>query len=142
MKNLTQLIGISCLAVILVSCAKVRKVTYPPNFVYIEKTGVKSTMSVFAENVLLIDKELMTKKERKNIDREKIVAAMDAILSAANALDQGMEQTNHRVIDHNLEVFRGSVKQARLMVQKQPPNYYQAGQLSGQCMACHKLRRY
>ncbi|MCB0421325.1 MAG: hypothetical protein KDD61_10025 [Bdellovibrionales bacterium] len=126
---------------LLISCAEMRKVTYPPNFVYIEKSDVKNTMSVFAENIFEIDRVLQGAKSDKEIDRSRIIAAMDSILSAASHLDQEKTETNHRVIDHNLDIFRQSVQQARQMAQKTPPNYYLAGQLAGQCMACHKLRR-
>ena len=126
---------------LMLSCAEIRKATYPPNFTYIKTSDVKNTMNVFAKNIVTIDSILLTSQKVTSAEKSQILSSMSALLAAINKLDQGKEHTNHRLIDNHLNEFRDSIIQAQAMITKNPSNYYLAGQLSGKCTACHQLRK-
>lgn len=125
----------------LFSCSSIRKITYPPGFVYLEKKDIKNTMTMFASNIKLINTII---KSNKHIDRnnnKKIIQALENIETEAQRIESHNNQlTNHMLIGENMGSFKSSVVHAKKMIQKTPPNYYYVGQLSGRCAACHIMQ--
>ncbi len=121
-------------------CGLVRKVTYPVDFVYLDAAQIRSSMADFSVDVWRIDDILAHAETVMPYQREEIIELLKHMESTADGLGAGIRETNHLLIDTNIDQFRSDVIAARIAVESEPPNYYRAGRLSGGCLACHVLR--
>lgn len=129
-------------AVLLVSaCATVRKVTYPPDFVYLPSSEVRSSMAHMSAGIARLDEVLGTGREMSPADRAAVIRILDDLESVAKRISAGGRETNHLLIDQHIDEFRVDLQRARSAVEQTPPNYYFAGRLSGSCLACHIHQR-
>ena len=144
MKNVLPLARIAFLLVLpfalLVSgCAEIRKVTYPSDFRYIERAEVRTTMSALGSRIWEMD-EILADTKNALENRQRVIELLSEIQSFASTLDTKGRPTNHLLIDDHMARFLESVELARLAVEMEPPSFYRAGQISGNCMGCHKHR--
>lgn len=121
-------------------CAEVRKVTYPADFKYIERSEVRSTMAQLGRRIWEMD-EILADSQQALENRQRVVELLSEIQSFASTLDTRGRPTNHLLIDQHMQGFLESVELARFAVEMDPPSFYRAGQLSGNCMGCHKHRQ-
>ncbi len=134
-------IAVSLLGVVaFYGCAQVRKLTYPPDFVYLEKSQVENEMLRLGLNLERIDQVLLHGDAIDTTDRQLIVNLLLSIEAIAGSLGAGAGQTSHALIDRRIDQFRGDVTNARLAAQDQPPNYSPARRLSESCADCHRYR--
>ncbi len=128
------------LTAVVTGCALVRKATYPPDFVYLEKTQVVGAMAELNVDLWRIDDIIAGSETILPYKREEIIGILRHMETVANRLGAGPRTTNHLFIDDNIDAFKEQVLEALRFVEKEPPNYYFAGRLSGGCMACHQRR--
>jgi len=128
-----------CLAVV-AGCSAVRKLTYPPDFVYLERSEIKGAMSSLSVNIWRIDEILSESETVQPHEREVLITILNDMATAADKLGAGPVETNHPFINQNIDSFRHDVDQALEDVKDEPPDYYKAGRLSGRCLACHQRR--
>lgn len=121
------------------ACDRIRSVTYPPGVHYIDKQQIESTMYSMAVELRQLD-ALITAETDSGLVQTRVVAILEEINRLASSLDQDGKPSNHPAIDARLDDFLKQVSRASLMAQLEPPNYYEAGRLSGSCSACHQLR--
>lgn len=137
MRSLMALIGMS---VLLASCATVREVTYPRDFVYLEKTEITSDMQAMAVAVDRLDR-LLADSAYAAADRQgRILDALTEIERISSTLAAGAGGGNHALINNNIDGLRELARNARVAAEGDPPVYYPAGRLAGQCLACHVQR--
>jgi len=127
-------------AFLAVGCAAVRKVTYPPDFVYMDRSDVTNAMSNLSVNIWRIDDILANSETVLPYEREEIISILNDMSGIADKLGAGTVETNHPFIDQNIDAFKHDVDLALAEVKQEPPAYYRAGRLSGRCLACHRLR--
>ncbi len=128
------------MSLLLTSCATVRQVTYPRDFVYLEKTEITSDMQAMAVEIDRLDR-LLADSVTPAIDRqEKVVASLTEIERLSSALGAGPGGGNHALIASNIDGLRDLARTARIAAEGDPPVYYPAGRLAGQCLACHVQR--
>jgi ABC-type enterochelin transport system permease subunit len=139
-KSSLLLVGITLGIVVVTSCTYVRKVTYPPNFVYLEDRQVVSAMADLNVDMWRIDDIIANSETILPYQREEIIQLLQHMEDIADKLGAGTTVTNHLLIDENIDLFKDDVRNARKYVQGEPPTYYLAGRLSGSCMACHRRR--
>ncbi len=120
------------------ACADIRKLTYPPEFVYIEKTELQGSMHQLAAAMTQLDSLLATESSGDSTQKA-VLAQLDRIDQVAWKLSGG-QATNHLLIDEHMKQFSADVARARLLAASSPPNYYDAGRLSGSCSGCHRFR--
>jgi len=129
-------------ALMLPACSMDFKVSnYPEDFVYLNPAKVKSKMGRLSLNLQRINNILEDRLVVSTTDRQQIITAladMEAVVRELGA--SAPQKTNHLVIDQHLDSFKQDVRSARAAVEKDPPNYYLAGQLAGSCQACHIYR--
>lgn len=127
---------------ILAGCAgtDVKMHTYPEDIVYIEDSEVENAMLRLSRYIWAINDIFDSQEHIAGYNRERIIELLKNMESEADTLGAGARQTNHLLIDQNIEVFRQDVESARRAVESDPPNYYLAGRLSGSCLACHVIR--
>ena len=133
-----MLVAILC-AVVVFGCAQIREVTYPRDFVYLEKKERRSKMALLGFYVRQLE-EILADGSIGDSDRQQ------SILSLLNKIDDltlelgAGATTNHLVIDDHIEDFKSDVHAAIYDVRANPPNYYAVGKLIGSCVGCHKYR--
>ena len=127
-------------------CSELRKLTYPADFVYLEKSTVQSTMQQLAYRMSEIT-NLMSSGSSSTETTEAILvqlSEMESIALGLQARRSASEETplvtSHLLIDENLDDFLTDIIRAKFVVQEEPPNYFGAGQLTGSCAACHSER--
>ncbi len=122
-------------------CAAIRKVTYPPNFTYLEKKTVTSSMHQLAVSIEKLDSVLREMGDDVSApERERVISQLNNMESIANNLGAGTQVTNHLLLDQHIDQFKSDVISARRSVESEPPNFYLVGRLSGSCTGCHVLR--
>jgi len=134
--GITVVLGLTMMG----GCASVRKVTYPPDCIYPERTQVTSSMARFSVNLWRIDDILANSETVLPYQREEIIDLLRGIEKVADQLGAGTWETSHLFIDENIDQFKSDVRQAREAIELETPNYFLVGRLSGSCTACHIMR--
>ncbi len=139
---LSRLLLALSIPLILLSCSNgametIRKVTYPPDFNYISKSKIQSTMHQFAWYSNLLNNTLLSGQavtEEQRLNAISILRKMEKL-----SLNLGTEDltSNHQVVSYNIDNFRRKIIDARVALQQDPPNYYLVGTVSGYCLSCH-----
>ena len=123
-----------------VGCAdltrRLRQHTYPPDFRYISREQLQSTMWQLAFYSRELDRLIRSPETPVN-HRSEILAQLRAMEQAAEKLDRSGWPTNHPLIDMNLSNFRRDIRLAREAVERDPPNFMLASPLAGACVYCH-----
>ena len=130
-------LGVAILAMLVSSCATVRKATYPPDFVYLEKQEVSSSMQRMAISINKLDRLLSDTADQSESKQENVLSELNNIESITRSLEPGSNQSNHPLIDQHMDNFRDQLMMAKSAIGQDPPNYYPAGRLIGQCHGCH-----
>jgi DNA polymerase III alpha subunit (gram-positive type) len=115
-------------------------VTYPPDFNYISKAKITDTMQQFALYTTLLDNNL---HDTASITEDQRQSAIDILRKMEKlSLQLGTETltSNHNVISFNIDQFRQNIRDARLGLMENPPNYYKAGTVSAYCLNCHSIK--
>ena len=124
-------------------CDQIRKVTYPDDYVYLEKKQVSSKMALLNYYMIKIDEILL---EDSTINSDQQVRIVDILMSMGDTVDSletsGDARTSHLVIDDNIGKFRSDLNLALNNVRADPPNYFALGKLRGSCAACHQYRKF
>jgi hypothetical protein len=119
---------------------EIRTWTYPPDFNYISSSELSSIMAEIAIEVAALDTLLRATDAPDEITRQEVVQRLQALDRAAKRLGPGGWPSNHPRIADNAERFQRDIAQALNAAQKQPPQYYLAGSISGSCSICHGPR--
>ncbi len=140
------------MALLLSSCVNVSLLTYPPEFTWIDRDSVKSVMHNMAVDLGEVERLISQSSAVQNdaTIQSDVVAKLQDIENLAQSLvavtntdtndERSVPATNHLLIDDHINEFMSQIMRARLMAESDPPNYYGAGQLVGNCNACHRLR--
>jgi len=110
----------------------------PPDFTYIPKERIQSTMWVLAAEVRDVDEWVRIAGSQPNpsIDA-RIRASLDRMRSAARRLDRPGQSTQHPVLNQHLGDFLRRLDGARRAIDASPPDRSQAAALAGGCYLCH-----
>lgn len=114
----------------------VRQFTYPPEFRYLERDEVRSTMRELAFHSRELN-HLMQSSDGPQVARTEIIMHLRAMEQAAEKLAQSSGPTNHPLLDMNLPSLRRDIKFAREAIEREPPNFLIAGPVTGACVYCH-----
>jgi hypothetical protein len=124
-------------------CAQIRKVTYPEDYVYLEKKQVSSKMALLNYYMIKIDEILL---EDSTINSDQQARIEDILVSMGDTVSSletsGDARTSHLVIDDHIGQFRSDLNLALNNVRSDPPNYFALGKLRGSCAACHQYRKF
>lgn len=123
----------------------VRKVTYPPDFNYIEPQDIKTDMARMAAQIRLLDIALapVDGSDPAALDnqRQTVMAALDSIEQIASGLQSVNAGSNHPYMQDFMRDFVAKVDKARGAASLAEPRYYFAGKVAGGCAVCHQVNR-
>ena len=132
------LIALLCAGVVF-GCAHIRKVTYPNDYVYLERKELRSKMALISFYLRQLD-EVMLEDSTVSVDQQqRIVNILNQIKDLTTELGGGVT-TNHLVIDEHIDEFKGDLSLAIRNARANPPNYFALGRIAGSCVGCHKYR--
>jgi hypothetical protein len=116
-----------------------RQYTYPPDFRYIERDQLRSTMRQLAYHVRELDREIHSAAAGER-QHKSILEHLDGMETATRNLDIAGWPTNHPLIEMNMPKFRRDIRLAREAAERIPPSYALAHSLTGACVYCHGER--
>jgi hypothetical protein len=118
--------------------ATVQTVTYGPNFSYIPKERVQSSMWILAAEIGRLDDLLEASPDGKNLRAQiEIQNCLRRLSAAVEQIDHPGRSTQHPVLNQNLHRFAERISAAQRGAERTPPNYFLASSLSGSCFLCH-----
>jgi len=143
-KKQAQLFIVALLgAGLMFGCAQIRKVTYPQDYVYLEKKQVSSKMALLNYYMIKIDEILLEDSTINSDQQARIEKILISMGDTVNSLEtSGDARTSHLVIDDHIGAFRSDLNLALNNVRSDPPNYFALGKLRGSCAACHQYRKF
>ena len=132
------LIALLCVAVVF-GCAQIRKVTYPNDYVYLERKQVRSKMALLSFYMRQLDEVLLDYSIVGGDQQQRILYLLNKVNDLTAEFGGGVT-TNHLAIDDHIEEFKIDVNTAIRGARGNPPNYFALGRLAGSCTSCHKYR--
>lgn len=120
-------------------CAQIRKVTYPRDYVYLERKEIRSKMALLGLYVRHLDEALVDTAVSSDERQQRVVDLLDKMAALTAEFGSGVT-TNHLVIDDHVDEFKSDVNSAIYDARANPPNYVAASRLIGSCLGCHKFR--
>ena len=126
---------------IITGCTLIHKATYAPDFTYLEKSTVTSSIQQMVQSTDKIDR-ILNEPDSRSVSqvRNIIIKELNKMERIADNLCAGTITTNHLFIDQHIDQFKSDVIQVRRFIEVEPSNYYLAGKLVGSCISCHILR--
>jgi outer membrane biogenesis lipoprotein LolB len=115
----------------------VRKVTYPPDFNYISKQKLQSTMHQFGWYTALLDNSLRDTSTVNYEQRQNAISILNKMETLSHELGTQSLSSNHNIVSFNIDQFRQNIVNARTGLEMEPPNYYLAGSVTAYCTNCH-----
>jgi len=140
-KNVTTIILLVILAAgTIIGCAQIRKLTYPPDFTYLEKKEVDSLMRSMGESIGRLEQLVAEATPSDSSQQQKIIAELGKLEGFATRLSGGHTQTNQLVIHDHIEEFISDIGTARRFANLNPPKYHKVSNVTGGCSNCHQFR--
>lgn len=122
------------------ACAKIREVTYPQDFTYMEKARVEGLMREMGASIAQLG-ELVQTEPVSELDKQlQVISQLNKLESIATNLSSGHEKTNQIFISEHIEQFISDIGTAKLFSKLSPPNYSKASELTSSCQDCHQSR--
>ncbi len=136
----SRILIVLILGALLAACAQVRKLTYPPGFVYLERKQVVSRMAEMSLSLRRIEDILGDNLTTSSEQQAEIIVLLNRIDDITDELGAGNVETNHLLIDEYIDAFKVDLQMALRNASADPPNYFALGRLAGSCTACHRAR--
>lgn len=131
-------------AVVIGSCQaseSIRRVTYPPDFRYLEQHDVTSAMWRLARDVRALKTLLGGATDLSPQSHQEVIRLLRDMEATASEIDPKGRRSTHPRIDSNIGAFRRDLAMARQAAEHEPPNYFLAGNVAGSCSYCHEGQR-
>ena len=127
------------------SMSDVRKMTYPPDFNYIDSQTISGEMAKMAAEIAILDYALVPPEndtpQARASQQRRVVSALANIEKIATRLKSNNEGSNHPYMQDFMTDFVAKVDEARTAASLTEPRYYYAGKVAGACAACHAVNR-
>ncbi|MFA3791091.1 hypothetical protein AB6T38_08225 [Aliiglaciecola sp. SL4] len=125
--------------------ANLRKVTYPPDFKYVEPSQLRSDMDRLAQQMRILEFALSQQHEPQSVgfakQQQQVLTTLQKIEKIASGLRAGDAGASHPFLQDYMRDFVSKVDNARVAASLEKPSYYLAGKVSGACTNCHSVNR-
>ena len=123
-----------------IGCAQVRKLTYPPNFTYLEKGEVEALMQSMSKSIGKLDQLVTDAPPSDTVRQQKIIDELSKLEGIATQLSGDHTQTNQFVINDHIQSFFTDLGTAKMFARLDPPNYSKVDYVISACAECHQFR--
>ncbi|HPG28216.1 MAG TPA: hypothetical protein PLW10_21465, partial [Myxococcota bacterium] len=114
--------------------APVRATPFPADLEYLSPDRLRSSMWVLAAEVEQLERLLDRAEELDSaVMQTQVQGALERMRGAARALDRPGRDSQHPVLNENLDRFVERIERAQRAASHTPPNYYPASSLAGSC---------
>ena len=127
-------------ALLATGCSEVRKLTYPGDITYIDRSTITGAMRQMADAVSRLENTIRGASTPTAIDQQTVVNELRTLETLGASLHATRGYSTDPVLDKHMEAFLDDVSLAREQAEMRPPNYFLAGHIAGSCAACHKFR--
>jgi hypothetical protein len=118
--------------------ASIDQLTYPPDFSYMPKERIRSSMWILAAEVGRLDELLRASPDSSSVAlQNEIRGSLQRMAAAVEQIDHPGRSTQHPALNQHLRHFAERVAMAQRGADRTPPNYFHASALSGSCFLCH-----
>jgi hypothetical protein len=115
---------------------QLRSFTYPPDFQYITREEIQTTMGGLAAQIVALDAVMGQEAGPGPGDQTRVVEILETMKGLAAELKRG-RRSSHPRIDSAAPLLQEAIDRALSAARSTPPNYYFAGEVSGSCTYCH-----
>jgi len=119
----------------------VRKHTYPPDFDYVSRDELRSTMWVLASQIKTLDTLLAQEQAEPGSHNASIQQSLEAIDSALVRIQVDTPASNHPLLEEHVPEVQARVARALRDSRRDPPSYFAASTLADSCFLCHARGR-
>ena len=144
-RPLLLLVSLICSAILLSSCngfvGAIRKVTYPPDFLYISEVQLPSKMYQLATQLSLLEATRAGDDGGNVNQQQNILDILREIGRIGGELKAAESRYNYLFLEDYMDDFVSTITRARIAASLNPPRYYLSGQVSGGCVNCHQVNR-
>jgi len=126
--------------ILLAACTQIRQVTYPPDFVYLDQSLIKTAMLRLSLAIRRIDEILIQGEPQSAAKQLEVRQLLQTVDEVTDSLGPGNLTTNHLIIDTHIDDFKREIRNAIRTANSSPPSFYAAGRLSANCVGCHRYR--
>lgn len=123
-----------------VGCSEVRKLTYPSDITYIDRSQVAGAMRQMADAVTHLESTIRSAPSPEAVDQKAVVADLSVLKGIASSLQTKKGYSTDPVLDKHMSAFLDDVDLALAAAQKTPPSYFLAGHIAGSCAGCHRFK--
>ncbi len=120
--------------------ATMRRITYPPDFVYVSDQELRNDMQRLGRQLALLEEALLV-DEPLQPDPQEVMAILSRIERIGSDLQAGDAGASHAFLENDMPRFANDVMRARMAASMDPPRYYLAGRVAGSCVNCHSVNR-
>ncbi|MEX1197377.1 MAG: hypothetical protein WEB57_05905 [Pseudohongiellaceae bacterium] len=114
----------------------------PPPFEYDAAFEFRTQMHRLAFALQELDLELrMREMEDDPYTQEEVIRNLRQIERIVSELRDSEISTSHAFLRGEMASFLNTANRARTAAERNPPEYYMAGRVSGGCINCHQLQR-
>lgn len=113
-----------------------RRVTYPPDFRYVERQEIQGAMWQMALAARELN-EFIVAEGGPSRHRDEILGRLQAMEAAASTLERDGRPTNHPMLEWHLPRLLRDIGAARTAVEREPPSFLLAATVAGTCLPCH-----
>ena len=114
------------------------KLTYPPDFSYVPKERIQSTMWILAAEVGRLDRLLRDSPGPEDVrTQHEVQTSLQRMAASLEQIDYPGHMTQYPELNQHLGRFKERLMQAQRGAERTPPNYFYASSLSGSCFLCH-----
>ena len=117
-------------------------VANPPPFDYADGEELRSGMHELAFQLQLLDQALGMESDLRDPQaQDQIINSLETIERVGRQLSSVDMTSSHRFLRNDMEIFLSTVERAQRSAERNPPDYYMAGRVSGACINCHMIQR-
>lgn len=144
-RPLLLLVSLICSVILLSSCngfaGAMRKVTYPPDFLYISEVQLRSKIYQLAAQLSVLETTLAGDDSGAVNQQQKTLDILGEIERVGGELKATESGSNHPFLEDYMGDFVSTVTRARIAASLTPPRYYLSGRVSGACTNSHEVNR-
>ena len=114
-----------------------RSATYPPDFQYLQRTELRSTMSALAREIRGLEDWTHAARERDPVDLTPVVLRLERMSDLTQGLERG-QRSNRTRVHSGIDDLERAVSRALDAARREPPRFDGPEPIAAACIRCHR----